>query len=305
MGSGHYDISTAAFRAKTRDAVATTASVTTSVEAGKREALLDRFNLAKKSFRECRNSKDSPNATPITIFIDGTGSMGKAAHDVMNKMHQMFENLIKEKAVAYPQLSLGVVGDATCDKVPLQVSEFEIDNNIIDDNVDELYLEGMGGGTKQESYELALYFLANMVQADCFDNGGKGFAFIIGDEMPYETIKKDYLKRVCGVDVQEDIPLEAIMDDVNSKWDLYLLRPKINRYAEDREIISTWEKFIDPEKIILMQGLDDVVAAITNIICLRKGKTSNLKGSDTLSTSLSRITADESNDLVVTGLDSI
>ena len=53
----------------------------------------------------------------------------------------------------------GAIGDATCDRVPLQVGQFESDNRM-DDDLGRIVLEGGGGGQQTESYELAMYFMA-------------------------------------------------------------------------------------------------------------------------------------------------
>ena len=77
------------------------------------------------------------------------------------------------------------VGDATCDRVPLQVGQFESDNRM-DENLENMILEGGGGGQKTESYELALYFMARHTAIDCYaKRGRRGYLFVIGDEMAY------------------------------------------------------------------------------------------------------------------------
>ena len=58
-----------------------------------------------------------------------------------------------------PQIMFGAIGDATCDRVPLQVGQFESDNRM-DDDLGRIVLEGGGGGQMTESYELAMYFMA-------------------------------------------------------------------------------------------------------------------------------------------------
>ena len=60
------------------------------------------------------------------------------------------------------------VGDATCDRVPLQVGQFESDNRM-DQNLEHMILEGGGGGQKTESYELMLYVAARHTAIDCWD----------------------------------------------------------------------------------------------------------------------------------------
>ena len=85
--------------------------------------------------------------------------------------------------VEHPQILFGAVGDATCDRVPLQVGQFESDNRM-DDDLGRILLEGGGGGQMTESYELAMYFMARHTAIDCLDKRGRrGYLFIIGDEL--------------------------------------------------------------------------------------------------------------------------
>ena len=71
-----------------------------------------------------------------------------------------------------PQILFGAIGDATCDRAPLQVGQFESDNRM-DDDLGRILLEGGGGGQKTESYELAMYFMARHTAIDCFEKRGR------------------------------------------------------------------------------------------------------------------------------------
>ena len=98
-----------------------------------------------------------------------------------------------------PQILFGAIGDATCDRVPLQIGQFESDNRM-DDDLGRIVLEGGGGGQMTESYELALYFMARHTALDCFEKRGRrGYLFIIGDEMAYDRVKarevRDVMRR--------------------------------------------------------------------------------------------------------------
>ena len=76
----------------------------------------------------------------------------------------------------------GAVLDATCDRVPLQVGQFESDNRM-DEHLGNMVLEGGGGGQMTESYELAMYFMARHTAIDCHEKRRRrGYLFIIGDE---------------------------------------------------------------------------------------------------------------------------
>ena len=96
----------------------------------------------------------------------------------------------------------GAIGDATCDRAPLQVGQFESDNRM-DDDLSRILLEGGGGGQKTESYELAMYFMARHTATDCYDKRGKrGYLFMIGDEMAYPRVKRAEVAAVIGDGLQ-------------------------------------------------------------------------------------------------------
>lgn len=291
MGSGHYDVDAARLRASMRDPKATYATTSSRIYSGARKALDDSLNLKLKNKRECMDSSDCPTAVPVVVFIDGTGSMGRSAYDVLEKMPNLYGTILSEKVLPYPQVLTGVIGDATSDRVPLQVSEFEIDDKLIDAHLEKMYLEGNGGGQNTESYELAMYFLANQVEASQFDKGrGKGYAFIIGDEAPYELIKRQFLMDHNGVDPEIDIPLEAIIPDLLAKWEFFLLRPCSGSAFRASGVEVTWAKYIGDERIIRLQDHNEVIAAIIGVIAKLEGRDDITVGASTvLSTSLSKL----------------
>ena len=74
------------------------------------------------------------------------------------------------------------IGDAECDRAPLQVTQFEADIRLAD-QLRELWIEGGGGGNRGESYHLPWAFAAMRTSTDCFERRGrKGYLFTIGDE---------------------------------------------------------------------------------------------------------------------------
>src|SRR6185369_14338805 len=118
-----------------------------------------------------------------------TGSKGSVPRSLQAKLPQLLGLLLRKAYVRHPQILFGAIGDATCDRAPLQVGQFESDNRL-DDDLSRILLEGGGGGQQTESYELAMYFMARHTTIDCFDKRGKrGYLFIIGDEMAYGQVK--------------------------------------------------------------------------------------------------------------------
>jgi hypothetical protein len=170
--------------------------------------------------RESRDSDEHPFSTPIAVLFDVTGSMGNVPRVLQTKLPQLLGLLTRKNYAIDPQLMFGAIGDATCDRAPLQIGQFESDNRM-DDDLARIILEGGGGGQKRESYELALYFMARHTILDSMINRGRrGYLFIIGDEMPYPWVKPGEVKAVIGDDLPRKIATEDILRELQRKFDV-------------------------------------------------------------------------------------
>jgi hypothetical protein len=90
------------------------------------------------------------------------------------------------------------IGDANCDKAPLQVSQFEADKRIID-QLTQIYLEHSGGGNDFESYNLPWYFAANHTVHDSMEKRGKrGYLFTVGDEETPQDLTRDQINHIIA-----------------------------------------------------------------------------------------------------------
>jgi hypothetical protein len=162
-----------------------------------------------------------------------------------------------------PAILAGGIGDATCDLAPLQVGQFESGNEIEDD-LSRLYLEGGGGGQQTESYELALYFLARKTSIDCFEKRGtKGYAFLIGDELPYNRVKRREVEDVFGDTLQADIPIRDILDEAQQKYEIYYVLPNLTSYYADPNILGCWRALLGQNALRLgdPSGISELIAS--------------------------------------------
>jgi hypothetical protein len=176
MGSGTFDPS--AYRAY----AATTAGKATH-EIYSSRSIHKNLDPKGVKMRESRDSADNPNSTPIIVAIDVTGSMGIIA-DVLARegLGTLFRELLDRKPVTDPHLMFMAIGDANFDEAPLQVSQFEADNRIVE-QLTQIFLEKGGGGNNFESYNLAWYFAANhTVHDSLLKRGKRGYLFTVGDE---------------------------------------------------------------------------------------------------------------------------
>src|SRR5438874_5662822 len=146
MGSGRWSATTyherATFRARTG-----TDAFDYSLKAVRSGVLrihqtLDPFHMR---LRESRDSDEHPNSNAIIISLDVTGSMGKVVRGIHADLPRLHELLLGQNYIPHPQILFAAVGDATCDRVPVQVGQFESDNRM-DQNLENMILEGGGGG---------------------------------------------------------------------------------------------------------------------------------------------------------------
>ncbi len=224
--------------------------------------LLDPAKM-KNGCRESRDSERHPSSRAVAVLFDVTGSMHHVPQILQQNLCRLFDLLVGRKYLADPAILVGGIGDATCDVAPLQIGQFESGNEI-DDDLGRLFLEGGGGGQRTESYELALYSLARKTAIDCHERRGqKGFAFIIGDEMPYRRVKRREVEHLFGDTISEDIPIKQIVAEVRERWELFYILPNLTSYYNDPEILGCWRKLLGQNVLLLDDpaGISELIAA--------------------------------------------
>ncbi|MFG3680899.1 hypothetical protein ACGF5H_12395 [Micromonospora chalcea] len=215
----------------------------------------------RDALRESRDSAEHPQSTPIAVLFDVTGSMGHVPRVLQSKLPQLLGLLLRQGYAKDPQVMFGAIGDATCDRVPLQIGQFESDNRM-DDGLGRIVLEGGGGGQMMESYELALYFMARHTATDSWDKRGRrGYLFIIGDELAYPGVKAAEVARLIGDDLREDMPVRQMVDEVTARWDTYYLLPAGSHYAGNRKVLDFWRGLLGQNAV----ELDDLDAVCETI----------------------------------------
>ena len=185
MGSGRWSTDVYYAAARMRATSGTSAFAYSDGGATRVHPALDPLGVTA---RESRDSDEHPRSLAIAVLFDVTGSM-RGAGRLQQKLPRLLGLLLRKGYTTDPQIMFGAIGDATCDRAPLQIGQFESDNRM-DDDLGRIVLEGGGGGQKTESYELAMYFMARHTAIDCYDKRGRrGYLFIIGDEMAYPQVK--------------------------------------------------------------------------------------------------------------------
>jgi hypothetical protein len=268
MGDGRW--STDVYTAAAGYRAATGASAFAYSDSGARQAhaALDPKGV---TVRESRDSDEHPRSTPIAVLFDVTGSMGTVPRVLQTKLPQLLGLLTRKGYAEDPHVLFGAVGDATCDRVPLQVGQFESDNRM-DDDLARIVLEGGGGGQRTESYELAMYFMARHTDLDSLARRGRrGYLFLIGDEMPYAKVNPKEVRRFIGDDLREAITVEAMIAELQRAYDVYFIIPTAAGHGGDREILGHWKRLLG-QNVIELDDLDAVCETIALTVGLGEGR---------------------------------
>ncbi|MEO5714022.1 MAG: VWA domain-containing protein [Luteolibacter sp.] len=180
--------------------------------------------------RECRDSADHPESLGIAFALDVTGSMGDIPQLLAKQELPNFMKLLTACNVPDPQLMFMAIGDATSDHAALQVGQFESTAELMDQWLTWSYLEGGGGGTGQESYELAFYIAAQHTDMDNWvKRKKKGYLFLTGDELPYPAVSRHQIDALVGEKLDEDIPIEEVIAAAAEFYHVFFLIPDLGR----------------------------------------------------------------------------
>ncbi len=228
-------------------------------------------NSAGRRIREARDNVDHPESTPIVVGFDSTGSMGSVPRIVQQRLTTLFDLLITKGYATDPQIAVATYGDATCDRVPLQISQFESDNRI-DDNLDNLFLEGGGGGNNGETSQLLLYYLAHHTQTDAWQKRGiKGHAFVIADEKQVPINRKHLLTYIGELRPGIDVTSEGIAAAVTRTWNVHILLIN-NHVAMSQRSEEFYTRLFGRQAITVVQDPNSIAETIAAIVGFASGR---------------------------------
>jgi len=220
--------------------------------------------------RESRDSDQHPDSVAIAVLFDVTGSMGNVPCVLQTKLGKLMRVLVQRGYVAHPQILFGAIGDANCDRIPLQIGQFESGLEM-DDDLGKIYLEGGGGGQVHETYELGLYFMARHTAIDCFDRRGhKGYLFTIGDEKPYPAVRRSQVKQLIGDSLALRISTEALVAEVQQRYEYFHIIPTNTSHGGSAEVQARWRALLG-ERVLLLDDETAVCETIALAIGLCEG----------------------------------
>ena len=269
-----------AYTSRVVDRVATRGSafaydkdVKTGTAAPKTHNLLDPKGL---KVRESRDSAAHPESNAIMVWLDVTGSMGTVVEIIHKKLPTLMGILTRKAYIPDPQILFGAIGDATTDRAPLQVGQFESGDEMEGD-LSNFWIEGNGGGQvpPQESYELAAYIGARKTSIDCFEKRGKkGYCFIIGDERPYPAVLKRTISNLIGPELEADVTTKEIFRELQEKYVTFFILPQGASHGGDIATLrKVWGEYINPEHVLQLPDPSAAAELIATQIGLHEGST--------------------------------
>lgn len=222
--------------------------------------------------RECCDSEEHPNTFPVILALDVTGSMGQAAIKTAQKLNDIMTDLYADKDLPDIEFCIMGIGDCSCDRFPIQISQFESDIRIAE-QLDQIFFEFGGGGNKYESYTAAWYMGARHCKLDCWERGQKGLIITMGDELPNPYIpirgmRDGGLNEVTGDSLQDDIETKDLLPEVLEKFNVYHLSiddsSSSYSYHQRLGIDEEWTELLGDHYQVC--NLDNLPKVITEIV---------------------------------------
>jgi hypothetical protein len=235
-----------------------------------------RLNSAGANTRECLDSEAHPRTKALVAAFDETGSMGEAPRILQQKLASL-EGALLRTGLTDMQLCFAAYGDAQNGEVaPLQVGQFESGIEM-EDQLNNLYLEGMGGGNDGETSGLLMYYLARKSRLDCVRKRGElGYLLIVGDEKALLRITREEIRRYIGDDIQADLTIEQVVAEVTKLYHVYFFH--YNTWAAQMQrSLPFWQKLLGAGHVIPLEGLDTVAEQMAMLVAGLEGVTDSVE----------------------------
>lgn len=223
-------------------------------EVFKSRTLDDSLDPKGVKVRESRDSDDNPQSTPMIAACDVSGSMNIIAEYFAKEgLGKLFEGILQRKPIVDPHLMFMAVGDVDYDHAPLQVSQFEADNRIVE-QLTKMYVEGGGGSNKHETYDFPWYFAARHTSIDSLiKRGKKGYLYTIGDEETPEVLTRDHINKFLGYRPEADMPSKMSLEEAKRMYHVYHVVIEQGDYASGNPdgVRAAWKKMLGQHVIFL------------------------------------------------------
>lgn len=228
--------------------------------------------------RESRDSDAHPVTVPVAVIMDTTGSMAGVPPILEKALSKLMGTFLDDKASGkrylgdgYPAVLVGAIDDYTCtgDRGgTLQLGQFESGIEI-DNDLENILLTAQGGGSYEESYELALYFFARHTAHDHWEKRGrKGYLFLIGDEHPYPYVSPEQVAGVIGDTLQARIAVRDVIAEVQERYHVFFIIPNMTSHYSDVKLRRDWSELGLGQNVLLLEDPSKVCELIAATVAL-------------------------------------
>jgi len=213
-------------------------------------------------------SLETLSEAPLVIACDVTGSMGEWPAVIFSKLPYL-ELEGQEYLGKTMEISFAAIGDVYSDNYPLQARPFTAGKKL-KDRLEELVIEGNGGGQTSESYDLcAIYYARNVKMPKA---KRKPVFIFIGDEGLYDFVDRDSATEY-GINLKQRVSTEEVMNELKKKFSVYLIRKPYDTSSgrdgmsrTDMKIYKQWEELLGADHISMLPKPDRVVDVIFGIL---------------------------------------
>ena len=215
--------------------------------------------------RESCDSDEHPNSIAIIIALDETGSMGHIPHEFIKDGMPSMMSKMMECGVPDPQILFLGIGDHLSDRSPLQVGQFESSDELMDKWLENIHLEGNGGGNGGESYLLAWILAGSFTKIDCWDKRKqKGILVTIGDEPCHDQIENYHLAKLLSGDMPT-ITAGAALEMAQEKYEVYHIHVCEGYNGKNPNVKGGWEQRLG-ENVIFAESSKEIPRLIAELV---------------------------------------
>lgn len=226
-----------------------------------------RINSKPVGKLESRDNDEHPNSTPVLVAFDVTGSNIDRAREFQKKLPTLMELL--QKYITDPQVAVAANDDYNyCGTDSIQISEFESDIRV-DEHIRNIWLVGLGGGNRGESYDLLLYAAGRKIATDSMEKRDKkGYFFMYADEPIFEQVKASEVLAIYGDRIEADIPIAEMIEEVRRNWNLFVIWPTRGYDFA----LEQYRKLFAPEEVVESQDPNLLCELIASLVGLYENK---------------------------------
>jgi hypothetical protein len=210
----------------------------------------------------------SESSNPLIVAVDVTGSMASWPFEIFDRLPLLYNTLSQYREDL--EICFAAVGDAGCDRWPLQVTTFAGGYDL-EQLLGSLFGEG-GGGDAPESYGLFAHWVNTHVETP--KAGETPFMIVFGDAPMHPKTPKGQITHLLGDQAGEVDSIQA-WRQVCQNWNVWFLRRPTGKPGD--EVDQQWGQAITAQKIFHIEDEQRAVDYAMGLIARAWGHFDNFQ----------------------------